>query len=469
MLKFFRLYDPYRLLAVAIMLIILRLSWFLGLNPITIPDLHHLLVGEKLGDGFFLYAELKTNTAPLSALIYYLLDFFFGSSILAYYILSAILIFFQAIIVNAIYANNRAFKETSNYPALAYILFANAFFGFVTLSPIVIALLFLLLALQKLFVILQSKSGEDSYFSLGFYLGLAILTDLAGFVFILVAIWALIVYSDSPPKKVLMMVFGSIFPLILCGLIYFWFDSLAVASSYYTTDLFNLNLKKNLNNFLLYSYLLPPVIISTYAIFSFVGQRGMNLSQQRFRKTMTSWIFMCLILIVFLLDPLEDGHWLLLIPGLTYFFAGYLGSARKKWLANLILFILILQGIVINNFGILNEKGLPTTYGWEQLQIQPNNYDINPEHSVLFLGEDFSEYAENKPGSVFLNYKIAQKLMSQPDNYEAIEEISSAFNLEKPDVIIDPSNLMGPIFDRIPSLKLLYQKKENGVWMKRNP
>jgi len=469
MLKFFRLYDPYRLLAIAIMLITIRLSWFLSLNSITLPDLHHLLVGEKLGNGFFLYAELKTNTAPLSALIYYLLDIFFGRSILAYYILSVTLIFLQALILNGIFANNRVFKETSNYPALAYILFANAFFGFATLSPIVIALLFLLLALQKLFAILQSKSGEDSYFSLGFYLGLAMLTDLASIIFILVAIWALIVYSDSSAKKVVMMVFGSLFPLILCGLIYFWLDSLALAVSYITIDVFSLNLKENLKNFLLYSYLLPPAIITTYATLYFIGQRGMNLNQQRFRKTMITWIFMCLILILFLMDPLEDGHWFLLIPAAAYFFAGYLGTARKKWLANLIILLLFVQALAINNFGMLNEKGIPATFGWEQLQVKSINYVIAPEHTVLDLSDNFSAYLDNKPGSVFLNYTIAKKLLSQPNNYVAIEEIHRAFELEKPDIIIDPANKMGPVFDRIPSLKVQYKKKDSDLWEKLNP
>ncbi|MFZ6664990.1 DUF6427 family protein [Peijinzhouia sedimentorum] len=469
MLKFFRLYDPYRLFAIAIMLILLRLSWLLGFNPITLPDLHHLLVGEKLGDGFFIYSELKTNTAPLSALIYYLLDFFFGRSILAYYILSIALILLQAILLNGIFASNRVFRENSNYPALAYILFANVFFGFATLSPIVIALLFLLLALQKLFKILQSKSGEDSYFSLGFYLGLAVLTDLASFVFILVAIWALIVYSESSAKKVIMMIFGSMFPLIMCALIFFWFDSLALAGAYFTTDVFNIDLKENLNNFLLYSYLLPPAIIITYATLRFIGQRGMNLNQQRFRKTMITWIFMSLLMMIFLLDPLEDGHWFLLIPAVTYFFAGYLNTARKKWLANLIIFLLIIQGVIINYFGVFNQKGLPSTFGWEQLQIQPKNYDVNPNKTILYLGEGLSEYAQNKSGSVFMSHRITEKLLSQSNNYEAIEEIQRAFELERPDVIIDPSNLMEPIFDRIPSLKLEYQKKETGIWERKNP
>lgn len=469
MLKFFRLYDPYRLLAIAIILILLRLSWFLGFNPITLPDLHHILIGEKLGDGFFLYSELKTNTAPLSALIYFLLDFFFGRSILAYYILSISLIFLQAILLNGIFASNRVFRETSNYPALAYILFANAFFGFATLSPIVIALLFLLLALQKLFIILQSKSGEDSYFSLGFYLGLAVLSDLASFVFIIVAIWALLVFSESTAKKVIMMLFGSMFPIAMCGLIFFWFDSLGLAASYFTTDIFSINLRENLNNFLLYSFLLPPAIISTYATLIFIGQRGMNLNQQRFRKTMITWIFMSLLMIVFLLDPLEDGHWFLLIPAVTYFFAGYLGTARKKWLANSIILLLIVQAIVINNFALLIDKGWPSTFGWERLMIQPKNYEVAPEQTILFLGEGLSEYAENKPGSVFLNYKIAERLLSQSNNYEAIEDIQRAFELERPDVIIDPNNLMTPIFDRIPSLKMDYRKNENGIWERLNP
>ena len=189
------------------------------------------------------------------------------------------------------------------------------------------------------------------------------LTDLATFIFFLVAIWVLIVYSDSSAKKTIMMVFGSVFPLILCGLFYYWFDSLAIATTYFTTDIFNFNFQENLKNFLLYSYLLPPAIISAYSVFYFTGQRGMNLNQQRFRKTMATWIFMCLVLIVFLKDPLEDGHWFLMIPAVTYYFAGYLGSARKKWLANLLILLLLVQAIIINNFSFLNEKGLTTTYG----------------------------------------------------------------------------------------------------------
>jgi hypothetical protein len=469
MLKFFRLYDPYRLFAIAIILILLRLSWFLGLNPITLPDLSHLLIGEKLGDGFLIYSELKTNTAPLSALIYYFLDIFFGQSILAYYILSITLIFLQAILLNGIFASNRVFRETSNYPALAYILFANAFFGFATLSPIVIALLFLLLALQKLYKILQTKSGEVVYFSLGFYLGLAILTDLASSIFIIVSIWALAVYSESSAKKIIMTLFGGLFPLLLCALVFFWFDSLALAASYYTTDVFSLNVWANLNNFLYYSYLLPPAILSTYATLSFVGQRGMNLNQQRYRKTMITWIFMGLILMAFLLDPLEDGHWFLLIPGVTYFFAGYLGSARKKWLANLIILLLLIQGIVINNFGLLYDKGLPITFGWEQLQLKPKRYTISPELNILYLGDDLSEYSENKPGSVFMNFRITESLFNNADNYEAIEEINRAFELDRPDVIIDPENLMEPIFKRLPGLKSQYQQQETGIWEKKNP
>ena len=80
-----------------------------------------------------------------------------------------------------------------------------------------------------------------------------------------------------------------------------------------------------------------------------------------------------------------------------------------------------------------------------------------------------SEFATNKPGSVFMNHKIAIDLLSQSNNYEALEEIKSAFELEKPDVIIDPQGLIEPIFNRLPALKLSYEKIDNDIWKKLNP
>jgi hypothetical protein len=221
LIKYFKLYDPFRLIGLFLLLLLFRAAWLWQLHPLSLPDLYHMLIGEKLGEGFMLYAELKDNMPPLSALVYYLIDLGFGRSPLAYQILSLILLFFQAIIFNGLLADNRAFKELSNLSALAYILLGCSIFGFSTLSPALIALTFALGATQKLFYVIQHKAGRDALFSLGFLLSLSMLSDQHALILLLIFSLCIVFYSDVNTSQFFLFLIGFLFPLVLVGIYFF--------------------------------------------------------------------------------------------------------------------------------------------------------------------------------------------------------------------------------------------------------
>src|SRR5687767_10725047 len=113
LLRYFRINDPYRLLGLLVILLIIYLPLFIDLPPITNPELKSMLVGEKIHEGSKMYAEVADNTAPLAAWFHALVDIVFGRSLLARHILAFIIIFFQSAFLGIIFITKKVFSENT--------------------------------------------------------------------------------------------------------------------------------------------------------------------------------------------------------------------------------------------------------------------------------------------------------------------------------------------------------------------
>ena len=94
LLRYFRINDPYRLLGLLVILILVYLPLFIDMPGMTYPELKNLVIGEKVHEGRTLYSELIDSTGPLAAWFNGLLDLIFGSSVLARRIFAFIVLFF---------------------------------------------------------------------------------------------------------------------------------------------------------------------------------------------------------------------------------------------------------------------------------------------------------------------------------------------------------------------------------------
>ncbi len=143
MLTLLRVNSFFQVITLFVILLLLKLPFSGGNLPLLLSDLEWLLVGEKINDGQTLYGDITTNLGPLSALVFQILNMWFGRTQLPYELTTYIIIFSQALYFNHICNARNAFLEKSFFPAFVYILLMNISFDMSKLSPILLGLSFL--------------------------------------------------------------------------------------------------------------------------------------------------------------------------------------------------------------------------------------------------------------------------------------------------------------------------------------
>ena len=69
-LSFFRINDPYRLLGLLIILILIGVSAFLFPNEMLLNELKSMVLGEAIADGKLMYIQVFDDTPPLSSALF---------------------------------------------------------------------------------------------------------------------------------------------------------------------------------------------------------------------------------------------------------------------------------------------------------------------------------------------------------------------------------------------------------------
>ncbi|WP_373396473.1 hypothetical protein V8V91_17300 [Algoriphagus halophilus] len=142
--------------------------------PLTTLQLSWMVLGERLGQGYFLYQDIIDNTGPLSAGFFTIVDFIIGRSPLAYELIGRIFILFQIIYWNTILIKYRVFDENTYLPAMIMAALFHFSFDMLSLNPAMLGSTFLILALGQLFsqTVLQKETSESTLL-IGIYGGLA--------------------------------------------------------------------------------------------------------------------------------------------------------------------------------------------------------------------------------------------------------------------------------------------------------
>src|SRR5579872_233611 len=74
-LRFFKLNDPYRLLAVLILLVGMSLPVFIHPLPITLPELKDIVLGELLNSGKIIYLQVVDDTPWIASWLDKIVEF----------------------------------------------------------------------------------------------------------------------------------------------------------------------------------------------------------------------------------------------------------------------------------------------------------------------------------------------------------------------------------------------------------
>jgi hypothetical protein len=457
LLRYFRINDPYRLLGLLILLLIIYLPLFIDPPSISDSELKSMLVGERIHDGHEMYTEVADNTAPLAAWFHALIDMVFGRSLLARHILAFLIIFFQSAYLGIIFITKKAFNENTFIPSLIFSLLFFFSYDTLTLSDELLGSGFLLLALNNLFKEIEFRVPRDeTTFNLGIYISLASLFYFPYVIFLFAILVGLFLFARANARKYLLFVFGFLLPHFFVLCISYLNDSLPKIWNYYY-----------LNNLAFGAEFIVPVkglfILGIIPLFYLLVSIVMLNRLARFSKyqsqTLQSifiWIGFCFIYFLFCRE-VRPQTFIVLIPPVTFLLTHFLLLIRRKKYAEMNTLIILIGIVTITYLSRYNK--LPAV-NYQKLIVSNAGADIPiQKRKVLVLGDSRFYYLSNQTATPYIDWNLAKETFEHPEFYESVTDVYRSFQEDAPDVVIDEGNLLKPFLDRIPEIKRQYHKE----------
>ena len=359
LIRFFKLNDPYRLLAILLFLLVTRIGAILLENPFTYVQQESETIGQFVNDGGLVIESLgPTNAGPLYALFYGLITYISQDTAIISAILSALFVFLQAFLLNTILIRLAAFNDNSYVPAIIYAVLMSTSPELMTLGPEMVSITFVLIGLNYLLTHLKYRGSEENIISTGFTFGLAALFAKAAFFFLPFTILIYLLYSSTLNRRYFLFAFGFGMPFVLMWLYYFWNGAGADFWSGYMSQLVHIEGKGLVLHQNLLAWAALPVLMALVAAAQNFTGVGMTNNQIQIQRTML-WmgIFGMIYYLISANGSFSEFIWIM--PATTYFITLLLNSIQKPALAEGLLQILLWAGLYIAFVPMIDEALAP--------------------------------------------------------------------------------------------------------------
>ncbi len=461
MLRYFRLNDPYRLLGVLVIGLIMFLPTLLDTPPVTFPELKSFIVGEKIREGSMPYSELVDSTAPLTCWFYGFIDLLFGRNLMARHILAFIIIFIQAAFMAIMCINRKVFSDSTYLPGLFFISLFAFSYDTIALTGELIGAVFLLLAINTLFKELEFRAQrDDTVLGLGLFISLASLCSFAYSVFLLAAIFALVFYSRRDLRILLLLVVGFALPHLLLICVYFLMGEVEwLLTFYYAPNLsFVSNHYTSIRTLLTVGII--PLVFFLVSLFIVTRETRLTKYQSQVLQSMFIWVIFSVALALYSKD-LRPQSLIAVIPAFSFFLTHFFLSIQRKLLAELSIWFLLL-GLLAMNYA--SRSGYVESVNYHTLNV-PESRDKGFEGKrILVLSDDLSYFMNSKLATPFLNWELSRKIFTNADYYENVVQIYKGLEKDPPEYIVDPEQHMKIFFERSPEMKKKYFTDNNGKY-----
>jgi len=457
LVSLFSVNDPYRIIGIILLLLIFRLPLYITGTPMILPELHWMVIGEKLSAGVQMYQQVWDYMGPLSASTYWIIDTIFGRSKPVLQFLSFSVVIYQCYLFNKMLLNNNAYNVKSYVPALVYMILMNCFFDFSSFSPVLLSITFLLLALNNIFKRIDKTTRDELFLNTGIYLGLAALFYLPSSFFLLAFLISLLFFTASITRRYLLLIYGFLLPVLLTWLYYFWHGAHLEFFSFFFESIFTLDAKV----FLDFSSLL--VIFSIPLLYLFISLLRLS-SKTRYVNFQVKYQYVMFFTIVagflslLITKEVSAFQLMILVPGFA-FFISHLFLLTRPGLKREILFTIFWGGILsINLAGFYQVSPLERLINQENLTVKPSPWQSHTKgKKVLLLDENLHVYANCRHATPYFNWEFSTRHFDNLGYYDNLTAIFENFQADLPEIIIDPQDRAREIFSKIPPLGQKYR------------
>ncbi len=465
MLSLFKINDPYKILIILFVAVIIQLPIFISGINITLPEIEWHTVGTKLAEGGELYIDVYYPIGPLSAQVYRLLSLVAPDGYLIYRILGLILVIIQAVIFNIGLIQYKAYNQNTYVPSLIYFVLLMGMEDYITLSPQLMGLTFILFSISLTFKIIEGrKRADEDFIKIGLFSGFAALFYPLYILFIFPVIIALIFFTNTIIRRFLLLVLGVFLPFFLTWLKFYWFNQLD--EFYFNLDfLFLAGSSGSLLSWKgIFGIFLIPGLLLLYSFFRVMQSLGFINYQVRLQKYY--FLYVVFGILIVLLDYHQSSHILIVFIPVMAFFIAHLFLMMRKTIIAETLFVAFLSLIVLQNYN----SSFSVIEGSEFLDYSNQYAGSNSSFSkgqgerILVMGNGTDRYLGNYLSTPYLSWVMLEHQLEHLDNYNVIVRIFENFEKDLPEIIIDEHSTMPEILSRIPELSELYTKRGNQIY-----
>jgi hypothetical protein len=262
--------------------------------------------------------------------------------------LSLLIVVLQAFYLTSVINRQSVLRDSSNLPALMYVVLMSCFPEQLSFNPLLFANFFIIVFLDRLFDLYHSESAVFQTFDAGLFIGIAALFYWPS-LFLFPLIWAsLVLLRPFNLKEWITSLMGVGFPFMVFALFLFWFDLFTPASILAVFEpLYRVQFTAVFNEtyIILFGILLFIILASVYTFFKEFRSFAKIKTRKFLFLLVGFFLFAALSYMVSVKTTMVSLSFLA-VP-LSVLFSNYFVSIKNQIIAE-ILFILLLAAVVYN-------------------------------------------------------------------------------------------------------------------------
>lgn len=284
--------------------------------------------------GFFVeYARAYSENSVVFNLINYLIP-----SHRVETLISILLVFIQASLINFLVNKNNYDRASSLFPGVFYVIFVSIIPEFLGMSPALISNTFIILALIQISRLYKKHKPTKFIFNVGWLMGLAIVFYVPNLIFVIGTIIGLFSIRAQNFKELFQMISGMLLSLFLFAALCFLIGRMDVFMEHFKV---NLNIYRPDDSTFFYVF----GAILTWAIYLTIQNRNLVLKKSVVVSKNINLLYWFLLLSAMLffvgLNQYTQYKFLLITTPLSILTGLYFISLKSKWVPELIHLLLL--------------------------------------------------------------------------------------------------------------------------------
>ena len=465
MFSIFKINDPYRLIALLLIAIGIKLPFLLG--GCATPEMEYwLLLGEAV-DNTTMYMGVLDNLAPLSAGLYWLIAFVFGKSLLALHILGLLLLVLQAIIFNSLAIRNKVYEQNTYLPAFIFLIIGSIQYNLSVFSPAQLGMTFILLALSQLLAHVEFRAKRDEQImSIGLLIGVGSLFYLPLFLILPIILVILVIFTNTLSRRYAILIISAFMPLSV-ALAYYWVmhGSTVYFVTHFIIPTINLGIEGSFaeaENIVVY---IPLLLLFIAGYLTMPKQRRLNNYQNRLAQLF--FVFSVLLVSIPLLTNTDGYSVALLYLPVLAFISSHLFYLIRRPITDLAVSIVFVGVILFMAFQTEFQFTTWPIKSGNRPKVAPELSKLITEKKVWVLGEHKVLYTYGSIGTTFFDWQLSKPYLDNLNYYDNLVFIKQSLDRFEPDVILDYDLRWRKIVNHIPSLSDKYEQVRPFVWVKK--